>query len=225
MLFMPATSGLSGKNFQIYLLILGGIALIHILDIAKHFDTVPGIRPGHSWGWTGIVFAPLFHGDYLHLFSNIIPLILMGWIVFMLYDTRSWYVLLIILITSGLGVYILGRHSNHIGASGLVYGQASFLFFSGIFNKNRKFSAISLIIIFMYSGLTEGLLPHNTGISWESHIYGFVGGIGAAWYFRNYHTELSPVESGDEPEESDESRTDEIQNAPVYKVTPDEETK
>jgi hypothetical protein len=85
----------------------------------------------------------------------------------------------------GVGVWFFGRESFHIGASGLVYGMASFLFFSGVLRKNRKLLAIALAVVFIYGGLLWGLLPVVKSVSWEAHLSGFLAGIFFSIYFKN----------------------------------------
>jgi membrane associated rhomboid family serine protease len=85
-----------------------------------------------------------------------------------------------------MGVWIGGRTAYHIGASGLIYGFASFLFFSGIIRKNLNLLAISLLVVFLYGGLVWGLFPFDYKISWESHLFGALTGFILAFVFRNY---------------------------------------
>jgi membrane associated rhomboid family serine protease len=86
----------------------------------------------------------------------------------------------LIWITTGICVWIAGRHAYHIGASGIIYGLASFLFFSGIFRRNIKLMAISLLIIFLYGSMIWGVFPFVAEISWESHLFGGLSGLAFA---------------------------------------------
>ena len=85
---------------------------------------------------------------------------------------------------SGTFLWCLGRINFHIGASGIVYALASFIFFSGIISKNKNLSALSLIVIFIYGSLFWGLFPTDQQISWEGHLSGFISGLILSWYFR-----------------------------------------
>ena len=85
---------------------------------------------------------------------------------------------------SGIFLWCLGRMNFHIGASGIVYALASFIFFSGIISKNKNLSALSLIVIFIYGSLFWGLFPTDQQISWEGHLSGFISGLILSWYFR-----------------------------------------
>jgi membrane associated rhomboid family serine protease len=85
---------------------------------------------------------------------------------------------------TGFWVWLIARPEPHIGASGLIYGFVCFLFFSGLFRKNRNLLAISMLVTFLYGSLAWGILPINPTISWESHLMGSLSGIFAAIYFR-----------------------------------------
>ena len=86
---------------------------------------------------------------------------------------------------SGFWLWIIGRPSFHIGASGLIYALASFLFISGIIRKTPRLAAVSMLIIFLYGSMIWGVLPTNMPISWEGHLSGFIAGILVAIFFKN----------------------------------------
>ena len=86
---------------------------------------------------------------------------------------------------SGFWLWIIGRPSFHIGASGIIYALASFIFASGIFSKNPRLSALSLVVIFLYGSMIWGILPTNQPISWEGHLSGFFAGVIVALFFRD----------------------------------------
>jgi len=152
------------------------IGLILPFDLA-----ILGIYPRSIIGLTGIVFAPLIHGDLVHLISNSIPLLFLGTVLFFFYDQIAKRVLIECYFLTNFLVWIFARPSLHIGASGLVYGIASFLIFFGLFRKDLKSILISLIILLMYGGLIYGVLPQQEGISWESHLLGGIVGIFTAF--------------------------------------------
>ncbi len=143
-----------------------------------------GILPRTLIGTVGILTGPLIHGDLMHLLSNSFPLLMLGIGVIYFYHNIALEVLGWIYFLTGISVWMLAREHYHIGASGIVYGLVAFLFFSGIIRKDSKSVAISLIIIFMYSGMIMGIFPLNQGISWESHLMGSLAGIFCAIYFR-----------------------------------------
>lgn len=140
-----------------------------------------GIRPRSVAHLLSIITGPLVHSNWQHLLSNSFPLLLLGWLLFSIYPKRALLVLMDIYILTGLMVWIFARESYHIGASGIVYGLAGFLFFGGIFRGDTGSVAVALIVAFLYGSLVWGVLPHQPGISWESHLFGgIIGAILAA---------------------------------------------
>lgn len=144
-----------------------------------------GILPRNLLGVLGIVTGPVVHANFSHLLSNTFPLIILGWAIFYFYPKVSYKAFLVVYILTGVFVWLFARQVYHIGASGIVYGFVSFLFFSGIFRKDNKSIAIALIIIFLYGGIVWGVLPGQKGISWESHLFGGIAGVIAAFIFKN----------------------------------------
>ena len=144
-----------------------------------------GILPRTLSGTMGIFTAPLVHGDVLHLISNTFPLLLLGISVFYFYHRIAMEVFSWIYFLSGFWVWMAARDAYHIGASGLVYGLVGFLFFSGLFRRDTKSLSISLIVIFLYGGMLQGLFPTDGRISWESHILGALAGAFCAFFYRD----------------------------------------
>lgn len=145
-----------------------------------------GILPRTLSGTLGIITGPLVHGDFMHLLSNSFPLILLGIGIVYFYYKIAKVVFLWIYLLTGLWVWIVARDAYHIGASGIVYGMVFFLLFSGLFRRDVRSIAISLIVIFLYSGMLAGMLPTSSAISWESHLLGGFAGIFCAFYYRNF---------------------------------------
>jgi len=168
-----------------------------VIHIIKFLTTWPGgrlgIYPRDISGLKGIITAPLIHGDWQHLISNSIPMLALGLIIFTFYRKVAYKSFFLIYFLTGLAVWTLGRDVFHIGASGVVYGLVSFVFWSGIFRRNLKSIVLALIITFLYSGLFLGILPSQPGISWESHLLGAIAGIVVAWLFKNQ------IEKDEEP--------------------------
>lgn len=136
-----------------------------------------GILPRTLSGLSGILFTPFLHGSLGHLLSNSIPLLVLGGGLIYFYRSIAYKVLLWIWFIDGLGVWLLGRDAYHIGASGLVYGIAAFLIFSGLLRRNRNLLALSLAVVFVYGSLIWGMFPYIPDISWEAHLFGFLAGI------------------------------------------------
>ena len=185
--------------------------LVKIVEILFETDlSFLGIYPLEAKGLPGILFSPLIHENFKHLFDNSIPLFFLSTAVFYFYSevalkVFSWNYLL-----TGFFVWLAGREAWHIGASGLVYGLASFLFFSGIIRKHFRLIALSLLIVFLYGSMVWGMLPElYKNVSWESHMLGFVSGIILSVWFRNKGPQRPVYEWMDEDEEENGSNGEE----------------
>ena len=143
-----------------------------------------GLHPRTFSGLIGVITSPLIHAGYTHLLSNTLPLFLLSAGIIYFYPETAYKVISIIYISTGLLVWLFARSVYHIGASGLIYGFAAFLFFSGIFKRDNRSIGLSLLVTFIYGGMVWGILPGQPGISWESHFFGGVTGIVCAFIFR-----------------------------------------
>jgi membrane associated rhomboid family serine protease len=169
-----------------------------------------GIYPLEVKGLPGIFLSPLIHDDFKHLISNSIPLIVLGTGIFYFYSDVAVKVVLWIYFLTGLFVWFVGRDAWHIGASGLVYGFASFLFFSGIIRKYFRLIALSLLVVFLYGSMIWGMFPDfYINVSWEGHSMGFVSGILLAIWFRNDGPQPPVYEWMTEEEEENEAMSNE----------------
>lgn len=139
-----------------------------------------GIEPRTFNGFIGILLAPLIHGDWQHLISNSLPLIILGFTIINGYPKIYLKAFAWIYGLTGFWVWVAARPSFHIGASGLIYGLASFLFTMGVLRKDQRSMALALLVAFLYGGLIWGVLPIEEGVSWESHLLGLVAGVFAA---------------------------------------------
>jgi membrane associated rhomboid family serine protease len=162
------------------IVILNEVLLENILVIS----TGCGLRRGlnalglvpHSFiGLRGILFAPFLHGGFYHVMANTVPFIILGWFV-MLRNIKDFY---FVSVMSAL-VGGLGPCSVHVGASGVIFGYFGYLLFRGYFEKSFVAIAISIAIAIAYGGMIWGVLPTRSYISWEMHLFGFIGGIIAA---------------------------------------------
>jgi len=164
-----------------------------------------GIYPLAADGLAGIFLSPFIHADFNHLFNNSVSLFLLSLALFFFYSEVALKVFTYIWIFSGILVWIAGREAWHIGASGIVYGLASFLFFSGIIRKYFRLIALSLLIVFLYGSMVWGLFPGiYQNVSWESHMLGFFSGIALAIYYRKEGPQ-EPVYEWLQEEETDSS--------------------
>lgn len=136
-----------------------------------------GIYPRTLSGLKGIVLSPFLHGSIDHLYNNTIPVAVLTSALFYFYRDISVRVLLFGLLISGLLTWLIGRPSYHIGASGIIYVLASFIFFKGIFTKYYRLVALSLGVVFIYGSMLWYMFPIKDGISWEGHLSGFIAGL------------------------------------------------
>lgn len=143
-----------------------------------------GIQPRDLFGLIGVLFAPMLHGGVVHLISNTVPLLFLGAVLFFYYNKIAPGVFIRCYLVTNLLVWLFARQSIHIGASGLVYGLASFLIFYGLFKRDFQSLLISVIVLFLYGGIFYGVLPSNPYISWESHLFGAMVGVWTAISFR-----------------------------------------
>ena len=183
-----------------------------------------GIYPMHVKGLIGILTSPLIHADLNHLADNSLPLFFLSLAIFYFYREVAYKVFFLTWFISGSLVWIVGRESYHIGASGLVYGFATFLFVSGVIRRNRNLLAISLLVSFMYGSLVWGVFPYDYKISWESHLMGAITGIALAFLYRDE----GPASDFAYPEEEEEEEEIEIpigeENNTLNKMPPDSVT-
>lgn len=164
-----------------------------------------GIYPLKINTLKGILFSPLLHGDWNHLIANSISLFVLMVGLFYFYRHLSYRIFFFIYFSSGILLWLAARPSFHIGASGIVYGLASFLFLSGLIRKDGRLLSIAMIVVFLYGGLFWGIFPIKPGISWEGHLWGAVSGIIIALYYRHlgpkqhlYDWELEEEENDNE---------------------------
>ena len=136
-----------------------------------------GLLPRSFVGLRGILFGPFIHGSLDHLYNNTIPLAVLTLALFYFYREKAWKVLFWGWLVSGILTWIIGRESYHIGASGIIYVLASFIFFKGVFQKHFRLVALSLTIVFIYGSMLWYVLPIEEGISWEGHLSGLITGL------------------------------------------------
>ena len=143
-----------------------------------------GIFPQKLIGLRGIIFSPFIHGGIEHLYHNTIPLFILSASLFYFYKPIAFKIIIYGILFSGLFTWIIGRPSYHIGASGLIYVLASFIFFKGVFAKHYRLVALSLLVVFLYGSMVWNVLPIKDGVSWEGHLSGLVIGFLFALLFK-----------------------------------------
>lgn len=204
---IPSESAFYRKKLLLNLIIPGIFVffmwLVKIIEVLFNIDLSGfGIYPLTVRGLPGILFSPYIHADFGHLFNNSLPLFFLGVALFYFYSEVAVKVFTWTYLLTGLLVWVAGREAWHIGASGLVYGLASFLFFSGIIRRYFRLIALSLLIVFLYGSMVWGIFPGTyKNVSWESHMLGFFSGLVLAVIYRNKGPQAPVYEWPEEDEE------------------------
>jgi membrane associated rhomboid family serine protease len=181
-----------------FLFILWGIKLF---ETVEHVNlSWYGLYPRTVHGLFGIITSPLLHADFSHLLANSAPLLILGTIILYFYRPIAFKIFFWVYLMTGIWVWAMGRDAYHIGASGIIYGFITFLFFSGVFRKDTRFLALSMFIVFLYGGSVWGILPLKSGMSWESHLLGSLAGLITAYHFRKEGPPSRKYDLGDDDE-------------------------
>jgi membrane associated rhomboid family serine protease len=146
-----------------------------------------GLLPRKINGLFGIFMMPFLHGDYSHLFSNSLPLLVLLFSIFYFFPKKAMLILLMTWFVVGLFTWVIGTEGIHIGASGIVYALAFFLVTISILKQETKLMAYSLVIIFLYGSIVWGFFPQlfpDKHISWEGHLAGAITGVILAFFYR-----------------------------------------
>ncbi len=160
--------------------------LVKIVEVIDGLDLFYlGVFPRKFSGLAGIVLSPFIHANFNHLINNSVPFFFLLTALFYFYKEVAWRVLLYSYLVTGILVWLIARPSYHVGASGLVYSFASFLFVSGIVRRNINLLAISMLVIFLYGSMVWGIFPYRPDMSWESHLIGLTVGAVLAISYRH----------------------------------------
>jgi membrane associated rhomboid family serine protease len=192
---------------KLFFSILYPVLFVLILWGVKLFETVEkvnlswyGLFPRTFHGLLGIITSPLLHADFPHLMANSTPLLILGPVILYFYRSIAFQIFFWVYLMTGLWVWVIARDAYHIGASGIIYGFITFLFFSGIFRKDTRLLALSLFVVFLYGGAIWGILPLRTGMSWESHLLGSLAGLITSYHFRFEGPATRVYDLGDDDE-------------------------
>ena len=166
--------------FILVLFVVEWIEHIYGMRFAKY-----GVLPRTLEGLKGVFLSPFIHSDWKHLTNNALPLFVLTATLGYFYKGIAKEVFLWMWLISGLWLWAIGRSSFHIGASGLLYALASFLFFSGFIRKHTKLMSISMFVVFLYGGMVWGIFPMREHISWEGHLAGVLAGLILAYWFKD----------------------------------------
>jgi membrane associated rhomboid family serine protease len=181
-------------TLQPFILLVSMSVLMWAVEV---IDLVPntnldrwGIRPRQLAGLTGIVTAPFLHAGFLHLLANTIPFLVLGALIALSGTARFLEVTALVMLVSGLGTWLVGpAGTDHIGASGVVFGYLTYLVGRGFYERKILYLVGGVIVVMLYGPVLWGVLPTTPGISWQGHLFGAVGGLLAA---RLLHGEPGP---------------------------------
>lgn len=168
------------------------LSLAFVLVLLAVFSAQPdldvralSVGPRDLHGWLGLLTAPLLHGSVQHLAANATAILILGTLAGAVYPRTTLAALPLLWLGSGLGAWLLGEPgSHHLGASGLTHGLGFMVFMLGLLRRDRAALAAGMIGFLFYGGMLLTVLPHEPGISWQSHLGGAVGGALAALLFR-----------------------------------------
>jgi membrane associated rhomboid family serine protease len=157
------------------------VQAINAVDSGLHLDN-DGIYPrnvSHLWG---ILTSPFLHLNWSHLIGNTVPFVFMGLIIALRGAVRLALVTAIIIVIGGLGTWLIApAHTVTVGASGVVFGYATYLFSIGLFNRSLLEIGVGLIVGVVWGGaLLASIVPH-TGVSWQAHVCGAIAGVVTAY--------------------------------------------
>ena len=184
---------LQKKLYAISILPLCFVAILWCIFLIGYYNNISqvkyGVLPRETNGLLGIITSIFIHGDLEHIASNSLPIIVLGMLLFFFYKKIAKQTFLWIWLISSTWLWIGGRNNEnypvyHIGASTLIYGLATFLFFSGVFRKHLRLMVVSALVVFLYGSIMWGIFPFKSEISWEGHLFGALAGLLVAFNYR-----------------------------------------
>jgi membrane associated rhomboid family serine protease len=174
--------------------IISFVALLYLIELidqlSGHRLDRNGIRPLETDGLWGIVFAPLLHANWQHLMANTGPALILGFLVTLAGLSRFLWATAIVWIVGGFGTWLIGNlgspcgQTDHIGASGLIFGWLTFLLVFGFFTRTVWQIVVGVVVLFCYGGILWSAVPVLNvcgGVSWQGHLCGAVAGVLAAY--------------------------------------------
>lgn len=164
--------------------VLVGLQVVNVLT--GYSLNALGIIPRELVGLWGIIISPFLHGSFGHLWSNLFGFVFLSSLIIWKGVSNYLEITIFIILSTGSLVWLLGPGNTIIvGASGLVFGYVGYLIFCAVVEKSAQSILTAMAVGFLYGGLLFGIFPGTAGISWESHLAGFVSGIFAAVLWKN----------------------------------------
>lgn len=175
--------------------VVGFVALLYLVEawdqVGGHQLDRNGIRPLETDGLWGVLFAPLLHANWGHLLANTGPALVLGFLVALAGLSRFLLATAIVWLVGGLGTWLIGNvgsscgPTDHIGASGLIFGWLAFLVVFGWFTRRFWQILVGAVVLFLYGGILWGAVPVLNmcgGVSWQGHLCGALAGVLAAYW-------------------------------------------
>lgn len=181
-MFVPIDWQSQAKVLRDCIVMAWVVGVINFAYLGGGLNRLLGIRPREPLGLLGILFSPLLHRNAGHLIANTLPFAILGWLV-LLQGIENFYALsVVILLVSGLGTWFLGRPAIHLGASGLIFGYLGYLIARGYLEVTLLTIGLAFVVMLLYGDQVWNMFPDTdtTTLSWEGHMFGFLGGVLAA---------------------------------------------
>lgn len=181
-MFVPIDWQTQAKVLRDCIVMAWVVGVVNFAYLGGGLNRLLGIRPREPLGLLGILFSPILHRNAGHLIANTLPFAILGWLV-LLQGTDNFYaVSVVILFVSGLGTWFLGRPAIHLGASGLIFGYLGYLIARGYLEVTLMTLGLAFVVMLLYGDQVWTMLPDSddTALSWEGHLFGFLGGVLAA---------------------------------------------
>jgi membrane associated rhomboid family serine protease len=176
------------KAVQAGVFMAAWVALLWVLEgldtVTGHSLDTFGITPRHASELRDVIPAAFMHFGFAHLAANSLPLLILGFLAALRGLRRFVAVALTIMVVSGLGVWLVApAHSNTAGASGVIFGLFGYLLVRGFVDRRISDVLIGVVVLVLYGSILWGALPTNEAVSWQGHLFGLIGGVGAAFWF------------------------------------------
>lgn len=174
-----------GRNLKVILSLAALLVAVELFSAVTGNSLLQfGVLPRTFEGLLGVVISPFVHASMFHLLGNLLPFIVLSWLVAIQGIGHYFKVAAMVSVAGGMLVWAFGRDAFHVGASGLVFGLWAFLLANAWYQRSFLNLILATAALLGYSGLVFGLLP-SPGTSFESHIAGTISGIATAWFLRS----------------------------------------
>jgi membrane associated rhomboid family serine protease len=182
--------------------VVGALWLLEMFDALLLRGALDGfgIAPRSIWSLPALLVAPFLHSGFGHLLANTIPFIVLGWMVMWRRGSDLLVVFLASALASGLGVWLFGgANTIHLGISGVIFGFLGYLLARGYYERSMGAIGLAIAAFLLYGGILWGVLPLQQGVSWQGHLFGFVGGVLTAYVMVRQRTTALAAPNGSTP--------------------------